>query len=519
MGSVIGIDLGTTYSAASILREDGFPEILKNSDGESTTPSVVLFQSFDGVDEPLVGTMAKHSAASDPEHVVQFVKRQMGNAAWRFESDSGNSYSAEEVSALILKKIKQDAELALGNQIDGAVITVPAYFDDSRRIATKHAGEIAGLNVLRVLNEPTAAAISFGLDAEGSGTVLVYDLGGGTFDVTLLQIENSSFSVIGTDGDRNLGGFDFDNELIKLVMADLEKQGAHVDPNDFQLTAELREKCELAKRALSNVEKTSVHVSIDGKSYRCVISREAFERVTASLLRRTEDLVEDVLADTGYSWDRIDHLVLVGGSTRMPMVRNLMKCISGKEPELDVNPDEAVALGAAVQAALEVVNNSPIHEECDAPIHSPNSPIYKVTVSDVASQALGVVLLDDDGQREYNEVVIPRNASVPGTFEQVVSTIVDNQKCVNVRVTQGDDEDLAFVVVIGSATIDLPQGLPKKSPLRLVYSYDIEQTVHVELFDYASGASLGEFSVQRAANYSDQELSDAIQKIREMRVN
>lgn len=349
--------------------------------------------------------------------------------------------------------------------------------------------------------------------------MLVYDLGGGTFDVTLLKIEGSSFTVIGTDGDRNLGGFDFDNELIKLVMHDLSRQGAVIASDDFQLNAELREKCELAKRALSNVDKTSIHVSVGGKPYRCTVSREDFERVAGSLLRRTEDLVEDVLSDTGYSWNQIDHLVLVGGSTRMPMVRNLMRRISGKEPELNVNPDEAVALGAAVQAALEIVSGSSSISQTLTNLESSEVlSAYKVEVSDVASQPLGVIVLDDD-DREYNQVVIPRNASVPGTFEEYVSTIHESQRRVNVRVTQGDDPDPAFVVVVGSATIDLPPGLPKGSALRLVYSYDAEQTVHIELFDCTSGRSLGEFSVQRAANYSDQELDDAIQKIKRVQVS
>lgn len=225
MGHVVGIDLGTTYSAVATLGADGVPQILPNAEGESTTPSVVFFQDIDGADEPMVGSMAKHMAGTSPDDVVQFVKRHMGDPNWRFESSSGNSYKAEEVSAIILKKLKQDAELALGEPVTDAVITVPAYFDDARRVATKQAGAIAGLNVMRVLNEPTAAAISYGLDTGKNGTVLVYDLGGGTFDVTILRINDQHFEVVGTDGDRNLGGFDFDNELMKFIADDIVKQG------------------------------------------------------------------------------------------------------------------------------------------------------------------------------------------------------------------------------------------------------------------------------------------------------
>lgn len=512
MGRVIGIDLGTTYSALAVLGDDGLPEIIQNSDGETTTPSVVLFQSFDGVDEPLVGTMAKHSAASDPDNIVQFVKRNMGDPHWRFDSASGTSYSAEEVSALILKKLKQDAERVLGEEVDGAVITVPAYFDDARRTATRHAGTIAGLNVLRVLNEPTAAALSFGLDAGKDGVALVYDLGGGTFDVTLLRIEGARFEVIGTDGDRNLGGFDFDNELMRLVSDDLAKQGAGDVLSDFMLSSELREKCETAKRSLSNVEKTSVHMSVGGKPYRVTVTRTAFEEAASSLLRRTRELVEDLLDETGYSWDRIDQVVLVGGSTRMPMVRELVTTMSGKEPARGVNPDEAVALGAAVQAAMEVESHPELVEGAAAAFELP-AGISGIEVSDVTSQALGVVMLDDNG-RDYNQVVIPRNAPVPSEYSQEGCTVVDNQRTINVQVTQGDDPDLDFVVIIGSREIPLPEGLPKGSALHIAYRYDSEQTVHVEVHDVTNRRSLGEFALERVANMSQEDLDAAITKIR-----
>lgn len=510
MGAYVGIDLGTTYSAVAVVRDDGIPEILKNADGETTTPSVVLFQSFDGVDEPLVGSMAKRSAATDPDNVVQFVKRNMGNPNWRFDSDV-SSYTAEEVSALILKKLVQDAEQELGEQIDGAVITVPAYYDDSRRIATKHAGMIAGINVLRVLNEPTAAALSFGLDAESCGTVLVYDLGGGTFDVTLLRIDESDFTVIATDGDRNLGGFDFDSELMKYVASELSKQGVDSVLDDFLLSAELREKCELAKRSLSNVEKTSIHLSIDRKAYRITVTREAFESVCSSLLRRTEEIVEDVLEEAHFTWDMINYVVLVGGSTRMPMVRKMMKRLSNKDPELGINPDEAVALGAAVQAALEI----PLSHGSAV-----TSPLLDrgIHVNDVTSQPLGVILISDDLTYEYNDVVIPRNSPVPGSFSYDVKTMIDDQRIVNIRVTQGDDADPAFVTLVGSGEVSLPAGLPQNTPLRLVYSYDANQTIAVELRDPISDIPYGTFSIRRVANLDERSLDQAISRISKLSI-
>ena len=247
MGIAIGIDLGTTNSAIAVVRPDGRPEILKNREGAATTPSVVLFQDFGGGDEPLVGEQAKRQAGINPTDVVQHVKRYMGDASWRFDSESGAQYSPEEVSAIVLKRLKEDAELALGASVTDAVITVPAYFDDSRRIATKHAGQIAGLNVLRVLNEPTAAALSYGVENNSGGHVLVYDLGGGTFDVTILRIAGAEFEVVATDGDRNLGGFDFDNVLMNYLNDELKKQGAPDSFEDVSLMVQLREQAEDVK--------------------------------------------------------------------------------------------------------------------------------------------------------------------------------------------------------------------------------------------------------------------------------
>ena len=521
MGHVVGIDLGTTYSAVATLGADGVPQILPNAEGESTTPSVVFFQDIDGADEPMVGSMAKHMAGTSPDDVVQFVKRHMGDPSWRFESSSGNSYTAEEVSAMILKKLKQDAELALGEPITDAVITVPAYFDDARRVATKQAGAIAGLNVMRVLNEPTAAAISYGLDTGKNGTVLVYDLGGGTFDVTILRINDQHFEVAGTDGDRNLGGFDFDNELMKFIADDIVKQGGNIlDGNHFEAVADLREKAEMAKRTLSNVAKTNVFVSLNGKNYRTTVSRKDFEKITKSLLTRTEELVEDVLEDTGTTWDQIDHGLLIGGSTRMPMVRDLVERMSGKTPETDVNPDEAVALGAAVQATLEVANGS-----SDAGATSNSSeemsslPAFtkEIQIQDVTSQALGVLILADDGINMKNSVMIPKNTPIPASRSDQFSTVSDNQTQLRVQVTQGDDPDPNFVVQVGESTLQMPP-YPAGSPIQITYHYDIDQTVQIEVTDLVTNKSLGNFEIDRSANMSEHDVAQATDKMRSMNV-
>lgn len=519
MGKAVGIDLGTTYSAVAVLRPTGKPEVLKNQEGNPITPSVVLFQDFGGADEPLVGELAKRQAAAFPDDVVQHVKRFMGDPHWRFDSSSGAQYRPEEISAIILKRLTQDAELALGEPVTHAVITVPAYFDDARRTATKQAGKIAGLNVLRVLNEPTAAALSYGLDTEADGTVLVYDLGGGTFDVTILKIDGSDFDVLATDGDRNLGGFDWDNALMNFVADELAAQGAKGVLDDLAVVADLREKAEFAKRALSNLSNTKVQLSLNGKPYRVEVSREQFENASASLLRRTEELVEDVLDAAGLTWNQIDHVLLVGGSTRMPAVRELVQRLSGKPVELDVNPDEAVALGAAIQAALEAVTAGATSGG------EPGTSIelfggQQITISDVASQALGVITVTGpNNTQELNTVVIPRNAKVPSKHSTVVGTVVANQAQLRVRVTQGDDEDVAFVTVVGESTLKLPGVYPEDSPIQITYNYDIDQTIFVEVDDMVANQSLGTFEIDRLANLNDSEVDAAAAKISNVSVN
>lgn len=510
MPRAIGIDLGTTYSAVAILRDTGEPEVLANRDGENITPSVVLFQSFEGRDEPLVGTMAKHSAASAPEDVVQFVKRNIGDSAWRFTSSSGSSYSAEEISAVILRRLKEDAELALGEPVADAVITVPAYFDDARRTATKQAGTIAGLNVLRVLNEPTAAALSFGLDTSAVGTVLVYDLGGGTFDVTLMRIGEGEFDVLGTDGDRNLGGFDFDNRLIEYLAEKIEGQGGPDLLEDNAQVVALREKAEMAKRSLTTVATTTVYVSVDGHPYRVVVERGEFERITADLLNRTKDLTERVLEEAGIAWPLVDHVLLVGGSTRMPMVRSLVERLAGRSADRSVHPDEAVALGAAIQAAMEDSTAIP----GDIELFDGGIPV----IADVTSQSLGVIQVDAGSGRDVNTIIIPRNNKIPTKLSTDGYTVVENQSSIHVQVTEGDDTDPAYVVEIGSKDIPIP-AYPKGAAVRITYAYDIDQTVFVELTDLTANRSLGTFTLDRLANLNDEQVQAAARKVSSLSVN
>lgn len=505
MGKAIGIDLGTTYSATAVLK-DGVPKILMNREGKNITPSVVFFQDYGSGEEPLVGELAKNSAGTDPANAVQFVKRQMGNSAWKFITSNGDSYSAEEISAIILKRLKEDAENALGESVTDAVISVPAYFDDARRVATKQAGKIAGLNVLRIINEPTAAALAYGLDLAEHETVFVYDLGGGTFDVTIMKINNGEFDVVATDGNRNLGGFDFDNRIINYVTSELEAQGVSV-PDEELFFAVLRDKAEIAKRTLTTNVQANIMLSVDGKAFKITLTRQKFEEITRDLLRTTEELTEIVLEEANMTWRDIDKLLLVGGSTRMTMVREMMERISGKKAETDFNPDEAVALGAAIQAAMSVASSSGKQiTEFTAPI-----------ISDVTSQALGVIMRGANN-RDENVVVIPKNTKIPCSNSTIGATVYDNQESLLVQVTQGDDEDVDYVTVIGSKSLPIPL-YPKGAEVRISYNYDIDQTVFVEVFDLTANKSLGTFEIDRIQNMDEKQLSDAIVKIDNINVN
>ncbi|MEI8080388.1 MAG: Hsp70 family protein [Actinomycetes bacterium] len=513
MSRVVGIDLGTTFSSVAYVNSLGKPEIILNREGESITPSVVMFQG----DQPLVGSMAKRAAISAPFDTVQFVKRSMGDPTWRFVSSDGGNYTAEEVSAIILKRLKEDAELALDEPVTHAVITVPAYFDDARRRATIDAGRIAGLEVLRVLNEPTAAALAFGVDGEVDGTLLVFDLGGGTFDVTVMKVNDGAFDVIATDGDRNLGGFDWDNKLMEWVNDQVKADGGQDLFDDDVATADLRDKVELAKRSLTSVPKTNLILMSDGSPKTISITREAFEEVTAPLLARTRRLTEAVLEDSELTWADIDRVLLVGGSTRMPMVPAMIEELSGKTIERTLNPDEAVALGAAIQASITVAANEAEGGEAGIAHNVPGlGSGAPIVINDVTSQALGIIALDSRDAR-FNSIIIPRNHAIPAQASERYKTIADHQARLKIEVTQGDDADPEFVTVVGEQILDLPP-YPKGAPLRVTFSYDIDQIIHIEVFDETSQRSLGSFEVDNEANMSVSDVQIASDRLTDVEV-
>lgn len=508
MGAVIGIDLGTTYSAVAVVGPSGKPEVLRNRDGENITPSVVLFQS--GM--ALVGTMAKRTAPTAPLDVVEFVKRQMGSANWKFETADGVQLTPEEVSAVILRRLKEDAELHLGEgAVTGAVITVPAYFDEPRRRATMDAGRIAGLNVLRVLNEPTAAALAFGLDTGRRGTILVYDLGGGTFDVTVMRIGDGTFDVLGTDGLHELGGFNWDSELMDHLNAEFQAQGGPDLTETFEDEALLREKAELAKRSLTSTSVVKVALSSGGVSKVISVTRETFEDITSHLLNQSRDLTASLVEELGLSWSDIDDVLLVGGSTRMPMVGQMLESLAGRPPLRSGNPDELVALGAAIQASLE--------EQTGADSSSPGVVDgVPVTVLDVTSQGLGVLANNPATGRMRNTILIPRNTKIPAKEFDEFTTMHDGQTEIQVEVTQGDSEDPEYVRQLGSQLLTIPP-YPAGSPIRITFHYDIDQTIQIDVVDLRSGDSLGTFEVSSDARLSDDEVATATAKNRNMEVN
>jgi molecular chaperone DnaK len=431
---------------------------------------------------------------------VQFVKRHLGDPHWSAVDGAGEEYRPEQISAMILKRLVRDAAAALGEPVVDAVITVPAYFDDLRRTATRHAGEIAGLNVLRLINEPTAAAVAYGLGGAPGGTYFVYDLGGGTFDVTVLHHDRQpgstvvdAFRVLATEGDRNLGGFDFDNELMKHVAAAVKADQGPDVLDDVVLAADLRARCELAKRRLSATDRAVIVVTAAGRMFRVSVTRAEFEAMTRDLLERTEILAEGVLADAGVTWAQIDQVLLVGGSTRMPMVRDLVRRMSGRTPVAGVHPDEAVALGAAI-VADQLGAEGPNQPGAEGP--SPH-----VTIEDVTSQSLGTTVVDDlTTFRPVNDILIPRNTRLPCLVERVYGTVVPDQRAIYVDITEGEGSDPDLVTKLIERDIPLPPGLPRDAPIRHAMRYDVNGIVHLELVDETNDRHLGEIELDRPFN-------------------
>ena len=466
MAKAVGIDLGTTNSVVSVL-EAGEPVVIPNSEGSRTTPSVVAFSK---AGEVLVGEVAKRQAITNPDRTFRSIKRHMGTT-WRSEDVDGKQYSPQEISARTLMKLKRDAEAYLGDTVTQAVITVPAYFDDAQRTATKEAGQIAGLEVLRIINEPTAAALAYGLDkGDEDETILVFDLGGGTFDVSVLEIGDGVFEVKSTHGDTVLGGDDWDQRVIDWLVNQFKSAHGVDLANDRMATQRLKEAAEKAKIELSQVQQTQINLPFitatpEGPLHLDeTLTRAKFQEMTADLIERCRIPFEQAIKDAGLTKGQIHHVIMVGGSTRMPAVQELVMSLTGKEPNKTVNPDEVVAIGAAVQAGVL------------------KGDVKDVLLLDVTPLSLGIETKGGVMTR-----LIERNTKIPTKLTEVFTTAEDMQPSVEIHVIQGEREMASFNKTLGKfQLVDLPpapRGVPQ---IEVTFDIDANGIVHVSAKDRAT---------------------------------
>jgi molecular chaperone DnaK len=469
----VGIDLGTTYSAVAYIDDTGRPVTLVNAEGDLVTPSVVLFEG----EHAVVGKEALKALATEADHVAQCAKRELGDRVFHKVLE-GRQFPPEALEAFILNKIRQDASRHVGN-FRKVVITVPAYFDEVRRKATQDAGYMAGFEVLDIINEPTAAAIAHGflkgfLNRDGSANeprkLLVYDLGGGTFDVTVMEISGHDFVALATDGDVQLGGQDWDMRLVDHVAGEFKKT-YDLDPREDANTAgRLWRECEDAKRTLSARSKVSISCDYKSQAMRVEITREQFEEMTQDLLDRTKFTTRQTLQAAGLTWSDLDYVLLVGGSTRMPMVARMLRELTGKEPDASVSVDEAVAHGAALHASILLAQ-----ARGELPV---------INVRNVNSHSLGVVASDPRTLRRRNAILIPRNTALPVTAKRVFRTQKDNQKSILVQIVEGESASPDDCSQIGKCVVrDLPPDLPAQTPIdvRFAYQENGRLTVHVSV--------------------------------------
>ncbi len=457
----VGIDLGTTYSAVAYIDDTGRPVTLVNAEGDLVTPTVVLFEG----DQVVAGKEALKAITTEAEQVAQCAKRELGERTFHKAID-GRKFPPEALQAFVLNKLRLDASRQIGD-FDKVVITVPAYFDEVRRKATQDAGYMAGFEVLDIINEPTAAAIAHGflkgfLNREGAADaprkLLVYDLGGGTFDVTVMEIRGNEFTALATDGDVQLGGQDWDSRLVKYVADEFIKTHG-LDPREDPNTAgRLWRECEDAKRTLSARSKASISCDYKGQAVRVEITRERFEEITQDLLTRTQFTTKQTLQAAGLNWSDMDYVLLVGGSTRMPMVARMLRELSGKEPDASVAVDEAVAHGAALHASVLLARS-----RGETPV---------VQIKNVNSHSLGVVATDRRTGRKRNAILVPRNTPLPVTAKRVFRTQRDNQRTILVQIVEGESASPEDCSQIGRCVVrDLPQNLPAETPIEVRFAY------------------------------------------------
>lgn len=490
MSKIIGIDLGTTNSAVSVM-EGGDAIIIPNIEGNRTTPSVVAFTK-DG--ERLVGETAKRQAITNPERTIQSIKREMGRD-YTVDID-GKKYTPQEISAMILQKLKSDAESYLGETITDAVITVPAYFTDAQRQATKDAGKIAGLNVKRIVNEPTAAALAYGEDkSKGSETVMVYDLGGGTFDVSILELSDGVFEVHATRGNNRLGGDDFDQRVIDYIAEEFKKEHGVDLKADKMSLQRLKEAAEKAKKELSSTMSTNInlpfitanqsgplHLNMD-------LTRAKFEELISDLVKKTEGPVLDAMKDAGLTKDQIDKVLLVGGSTRVPAVQECIKRLVGKEPQKDINPDECVSLGAAIQGGVL------------------SGDVKDLLLLDVTPLSLGIETMGNITTR-----LIERNTTIPTKKSQIFTTAADNQTSVDIHVLQGERQMAQDNITLGRFQLDgiapARRGIPQ---IEVTFDIDANGIVNVTAKDLGTGKEQ-HITITSSTNMTDEEIDKKVKE-------
>ena len=489
MSKIIGIDLGTTNSCVAVM-EGGQPTVIVNAEGSRTTPSIVAFTK---TGDRLVGDAAKRQAVTNADHTIASIKRHMGSD-YRVDIE-GKKYSPQEISAMILSKLKKDAENYLGEPVSDAVITVPAYFDDAQRQATKDAGRIAGLNVARIINEPTAAALAYGLDNESAQKIMVYDLGGGTFDVSIIEIGGGVIEVLATSGDNHLGGDDFDERLTEYIVREFKNQ-EHIDLSRDRIAMQrIREEAEKAKKELSAA--TSVNINLPfitatkdgGKHLDMTITRVQFDEMTFDLVERTAIPVQNALADAGLSASQLNKVLLVGGSTRIPAVQNKVRMLTGHEPSKNLNPDECVALGAAIQGG-KLAGETGLNEVL----------LMDVTPLTLSIETVGGVATP----------LIRRNSTIPTRYSQIFTTAGNFQTSVEIKVLQGERQFAKDNKLIGNFKLNgirrAPRGVPQ---IEVTFDIDVNGILSVSAKDLGTGKQQS-ITITASSNLSDDEIERAV---------